>query len=134
MQSKAGMVRVDISGGTRENVAEVRRWIENNRGVLRTAPLVLPGDRISLAVVTDMSADEIARIIRSRSGDLLQNVIAGERVVVVRYADVERSGDAIIHDLEERIEWIERQLGDMKKQPAGTRQRPAPRRERPMHR
>jgi hypothetical protein len=112
MQSRAGIVRVDISGGVRGDVAELRRAITSNHGVLRTAPLVLPGRRISLAVVTDMSGEEIAEIVRTHQSDLLEQVVAGEQIVFVRYAEVERHGGAILRDLDDRLDRVEEQMGE----------------------
>ena len=114
MQAQTGMVRVDISGGTRELVGQLRRAIVDSQGVLRTAPLVLPGNRISLAVISDLSADEIAAIIEASGGDQIEQIVAGHRVVFVRYPrmDAEYSGDHVLRDLDDRIDWIEEQFAD----------------------
>ncbi len=120
MQLQPGTVRVDISGGTRELVSQMRRAIVGSEGVLRTAPLVLPGNRISLAVITDLSPDEIARIIETRGGEQVEDVLAGDRVVFVRFPRVDAAlhGDHVLRDLPDRSDWIEQQLARESRQSA----------------
>lgn len=85
MQAHVGAVRIDLTSATRQQVAQVRRLVTEMEGVLRTAPLVLPGDRISLAVVTQVSPDQIAAVIEQRAGEQLQRVLVGERVLFVKF-------------------------------------------------
>ncbi len=94
MQETAGAVRVHVSGGTREEVAGIRRALIASHGVLRTAPLVLPGQRISLAVVTDLSAQQLAQIIEERGGERIEQIVAGDRIVYVRLPHATPGGEA----------------------------------------
>ncbi len=85
MQQKGGTVRIDISGGNRTSASGFRKLLTGINGVLRTAPLALPGGRISLAVVTQRTPEEIAQFIRNNAGEGLERVAAGERVIYVRF-------------------------------------------------
>lgn len=137
MQAKAGTVRVDISGGNRESVAELRRAIVSTQGVLRTAPLVLPGNRISLAVITDLSADQVAQVIQQRAGDRIERVLAGGEIVFVRLprADAGLQSGQMNRPLEDRADWMQQQMGagQQQAQPPQRPRQPRPR-QRPMHR
>lgn len=84
MQQHAGMVRIDVTGADREQLAFIRRLITRLDGVLRTAPLVLPGDRVSLAVVTQLTPQQLAAALRNAVGDALETVLAGNRVLYLR--------------------------------------------------
>ncbi|MGC9318062.1 MAG: FecR family protein [Armatimonadota bacterium] len=115
MQAQMGTVRIDLSGATRAQVAQVRHAVAGMQGVLRTAPLVLPGDRISLAVVTQLSPDQLAATIERRVGDQLEGLLAGERVLFVRFTPT----PAADSQARERPEARERP-------PAGTKATPPP--------
>ncbi len=85
MAQRDGALRVDISGGTREQIGQIRQIIGEMDGVVRTTPLILPGDRFSLAVAGGLEADALARAIAQRGGDLLEAVRVFDRVVYVRF-------------------------------------------------
>jgi len=85
MQQRRGTTRVDISGGSREQIGQLRRLISDLDGVVNTTPLRLPGDRISLAVAGGVSAGELEQAIRDRGGDGVEMVRSWDNVVVVRF-------------------------------------------------
>jgi len=85
MERSTGVVRIDIAGANRDQLAHLRRFIMQVNGVLRTAPLVLPGDRVSLAVVTALTPQELGRALHEAAGDAVQVVLAGDRVLYVQF-------------------------------------------------
>ncbi len=85
MEQSTGVVRIDISGANRDQLAHLRQLVMRLNGVLRTAPLVLPGDRVSLAVVTQLTPRELGRALHEAAGDALQVVLAGEHVLYVQF-------------------------------------------------
>ncbi len=86
MQAKMGTVRIDVSNASREQIGKLRRFITGLDGVMRTAPLVLPGDRVSLAVVTEHTPERISRAVKTKFADQVELVAAGDRVIYVRFA------------------------------------------------
>jgi hypothetical protein len=85
MERSTGVVRIDISGANRDQLAHLRQFVMQLNGVLRTAPLVLPGDRVSLAVVTGLTPQELGRALHEAAGDAVQVVLAGDRVLYVQF-------------------------------------------------
>ncbi|MGD9494890.1 MAG: FecR domain-containing protein [Armatimonadota bacterium] len=85
MQRQAGAVRIDITGADRQQIAHLKRLVEGLDGVIRTAPLVLPGGRISLAAITPMTAQALGEALQGVAGDAVQRVLAGERVLHLRF-------------------------------------------------
>jgi len=85
MERSTGVVRIDISGANRDQLAHLRQFVVQINGVLRTAPLVLPGDRVSLAVVTSLTPQDIGRALHEAAGDAVQVVLAGDRVLYVQF-------------------------------------------------
>ncbi len=92
MQAQAGTVRIDIAGADRDQIAHIRRFVESLDGVMRTAPLLLPGDRVSLAVVTQMTAQQLGAALQRAAGDAIQVVLAGDRVLYLRSAQAAGQG------------------------------------------
>lgn len=86
MQAKAGTVRIDISGGSRAQVSTLKRALARADGVIRTEPLVLPGERISLAVITQLSPEQIGQLLQARAPGAVEVVASGGRVLYVRFA------------------------------------------------
>lgn len=84
MQDRGGLVRVDVAGANRDQLGQIMRVIRRLDGVLRTAPLVLPGDRISLAVVTEMSPAELGAALSESAPGAVETVLTGERVLYLR--------------------------------------------------
>ena len=85
---------MDISGGSRQQIAQMRQIIVAMDGVVRTTPLRLPGDRFSLAVAGGLDADALAGAIQQRGGDLLEAVRVFERVIYVRFKNVDGEAQA----------------------------------------
>ena len=94
MQEQAGLVRVDLTGADREQLGRVMRVIRHLDGVLRAAPLVLPGDRVSLAVVTAMSAEELGAALGEVAADAVEVMLAGDRVLYLRFLAPPGTGEA----------------------------------------
>lgn len=84
MQGRPGLLRVDVTAADREQLGSIMRAIRQLDGVLRTAPLVLPGDRISLAVVTSLSAEELGAALSDVAADAVEVVLSGDRVLYLR--------------------------------------------------
>lgn len=94
MQGQPGLVRVDVAGADRQQLGGVMRTIRGLDSVLRTAPLVLPGDRVSLAVVTSLSAEELGAALREVAADAVETVLAGDRVLYLRLVGPPGMGEA----------------------------------------
>ncbi len=86
MQAKAGTVRIDISGGSRAQVSMLKQALAHADGIIRTEPLVLPGERISLAVITQLSPEQIGQLLQERAPGAVEVVASGGRVLYVRFA------------------------------------------------
>ncbi len=85
MTERGDALRIDISGGTREQIAQMRQMIVATDGIIRTTPLILPGDRFSLVVAGGLDADGLAGAIKQRGGDMLETVRVYNRVIYVRF-------------------------------------------------
>lgn len=88
MTQRGGALRIDVTGGTREQIAHMRQVIVGIKGVIRTAPLRLSGGRFSLVVAGGLDADELAGAIKQRGGDMLETVRVYNRVIYVRFKQV----------------------------------------------
>jgi hypothetical protein len=85
MTERGGAVRIDLSGVTsRAQVAALRRIVTGMEGIVRTAPLHLPGGRVSLAVAGQIEPKALAQAIQDRAGDLVQQVRVFGQVVYVK--------------------------------------------------
>ncbi len=87
MAQRPGTLRVDISGGTREQIAGLRKLITSLDGVLRTTPLRLPGQRLSLAVAGGLDAEDLQNAIRTVASDMVQTMSAHNNVLYVRFKE-----------------------------------------------
>ena len=134
MQERPGTVRVDISGGTREQVGQLRRAIAQNRGALRTVPLVLSGNRISLAVATELSPEEIARILRAEGDGWIEQLAAGDHVIYVRLPGDPEDRSPIIREEMGAAGDAVRGTGGVQTRSQERRPGAEPRMRRPMHR
>lgn len=85
MQEMAGTVRIDISGADRGQASVIKHFVTGIDGVMRTAPLALPGGRVSLAVITSRTPQELGRVLEERAGDAVEVIAAGGRVLYVRF-------------------------------------------------
>jgi hypothetical protein len=94
MAQRGGALRIDVSGGTREQIGHMRQIIGAMDGVIRTAPLRLPGDRFSLVVAGGLEAGALAREIQQRGGDMLEAVRVYDRVIYVRFKQIDGEAQA----------------------------------------
>ena len=90
MTKRQGALRIDITGGDREQIEQLRELITAMAGTVRTMPLRLPGGRLSLAVAGDINPDQLAQAIRERGGNMIEMVRALDRVVYVRFKGADR--------------------------------------------
>ncbi len=85
MAQRPGVLRVDITNASREQIAQLRDLIHELDGVINITPLRLPGGRFSLAVAGGLDAATLAAALRNRAADTLEMVQAGNNILYVRF-------------------------------------------------
>ncbi|MGC9318061.1 MAG: FecR family protein [Armatimonadota bacterium] len=109
-------VRVDITGATRSQVAQLRSVISEMDSVRRAAPLVLPGGGISLAVITEAAPGEIAAHLRERIPNQLERLEPVERVLLVAFRTSDTAPGPVIPGQED-VEVGEDEEGPARRSP-----------------
>ncbi len=85
MARHGGAVRVSIIGsGDRAQIALLHRLLAETPGVVRVAPLAMPGSRVSLAVAGQLSPERIAAALPRYAGQLVESVQVADHTVFVR--------------------------------------------------
>ncbi len=90
MSDRPGTLRIDLSGVTnRRQVHTLCNLVSEAEGIVRAAPLPLPGGRVSLAVAGDVDAETLAQAIRTRASELVESVRLYDRVIYVKLKPAE---------------------------------------------